>query len=401
MPKQISKLLDKDVKSAKPTNKAYKLYDGEGLTLLVRPSGTKVWQYPYKLHGKNNIYTIGQYPEIGLALARQMRDEARKLVSNGIAPIEGKANHKLPEGAKNSFGTVGLEWLNKQIWVTKHKANITRQLSQDIFHYIGDRTIRSISRQDIYGLLQRIEEREAYNVAKRTAQHCVQIFDYALLKGLCDSNPAIGLSKTIKNIPVKHRAYLEEHQISHFLEKLEEYPGTDITKLAMKFLMLTFVRPGELRGALWKEINFAKAEWRIPAIRMKMKNPHIVPLTKYSLEILEEAKKISGTCELIFPGKDATKPISDATLTRCLERMGFKGIATAHGMRAMASTILNESNFMPDWVEKQLAHMPKDKIRAAYNHALHLADRRQMVEWWGEYLVSKGMKCGKCDSNIL
>jgi len=397
MPRQTLKLTETQIKAAKPKAKAYKLYDGEGLILLVRPSGTKVWQYPYKLHNKHNIYTIGQFPDVGSSMARQIRDEARALIINGIAPIESKASHKLPAGAQNSFGTIGGEWLEKQIWVPKHKSNIKRQLTNDIFNYIGDRPVRSITRQDILGVLKRIEDREAYNVAKRTAQHCVQIFDYALLKGQCDSNPATGLSKVIKNVPVENRPYLKEDQITPFLQKLEQYEGTDITKLAMKFLMLTFVRPGELRGALWKEINFEKSEWRIPSERMKMKKPHIVPLTKYSLAILAETKKISGTCELVFPGKDATKPLSDATLSRCLERLGFKGIATAHGMRAMASTILNESNFMPDWIEKQLAHMPKDKIRAAYNHALHLADRVQMLEWWGEYLSAKGMKYGKCD----
>lgn len=392
MPKRTLKLMETQIKNAKPKDKAYKLYDGDGLRLLVRPSGTKVWQYPYTLHKKSNIYTIGQYPEIGAAKARQMRDEARKLIQSGIHPVETKATHKLPEGAKNSLGAIGNEWLDKQIWVKKHKSNITRQLNQDIFHYIGNRPIRSVTRQELYTALKRIEDRNALDVAKRTAQHCVQIFDFALSKGQCENNPAIGLSKTIKKCQTKNRAYLKEDQVPDFLKKLEHYSGSEKVKLAMKLLMLTLVRPGELRGARWVEFNFDKAEWRIPAERMKVKREHIVPLSKQALGVIERLRHITGNAELLFPGNDATKPISDVTLTKCLIILGYGGEATAHGMRATASTILNENSFNRDWVERQLAHLPKDKIRAAYNHALYLAERPEMMQWWGDYLEKANVK---------
>lgn len=391
MPKRTLKLTETQIKNAKPKDKAYKLYDTEGLRLLVRPSGTKVWQYPYTLHNKSNIYTIGQYPEIGSAKARLMRDEARKMVQTGIAPIETKATHKLPEGAKNSFGTIGNEWLGKQLWVAKHKSNVTRQMNSDVFHYIGSRPIRSLTRQELYSVLQRIEDRDALDVAKRTAQHCVQIFDYALLKGQCDNNPAIGLSKVLKNYQPKNRAYLKEDQLADFLKKLENYNGSEKVKLAMKLLMLTLVRPGELRGARWSEFNFQKAEWRIPAERMKMKREHVIPLSKQALEVLEQLRQITGKVALLFPGNDSTKPISDVTLTKCIIILGYGGQATAHGMRSTASTILNENGFNRDWVERQLAHMPGDKIRAAYNHALYLAERREMMQWWGDYLAKHGI----------
>lgn len=397
MPKQITKLTETQIKSAKPEKgKAKKLFDGENLILLVRPSGTKVWQYPYKLHGKNNVYTIGQYPEVGAAKARELRDEAREMVKKGIAPIESKPTHKLPAGAKNSFGTIGHEWLSKQIWVEKHKSNITRQLDRDIFELLGTRPVRSITRQDLLTYLKRIEDRDALDVAKRTAQHCVQIFDYAMLRGDCDNNPAIGLSKVLKTRKTENRPYLKENQLSDFLKKLEYYPGKEITKLAMKFLMLTMVRPGELRGARWDEFDEAKKEWRIPAERMKMKRPHIVPLSTQAQELLEEIRAISGTCDILFPGNDATKPLSDVTLTKCLIILGYgDGKASAHGMRATASTILNERNFNEDWVECQLAHKPKNKIRAAYNHAEYLVDRRAMLQWYADFLDSERGKCVK------
>ena len=396
MPKQITKLTEAEIKGAKPEKKARKLFDGDNLILLVRPSGTKVWQYAYKLNGKNNVYTIGQYPEIGSAKARELRDEAKEMVKKGIAPIESKPTHKLPVGAKNSFKTIGHEWLNKQLWVEKHKSNVTRQLDRDIFDLLGSRPIRSINRQDILTCLQRIEDRDALDVGKRTAQHCVQIFDYAIIKGHCEDNPAIRLSKVLKTRKTEHRPYLKEEQLSEFLKKLELYPGTKIVKLAMKFLMLTMVRPGELRGARWNEFKISKREWHIPAERMKMKRPHIVPLSTQALSLVEEIREISGSCEILFPGNDATKPISDVTLTKCLQILGYgNGIACPHGMRSTASTILNENKFNSDWIECQLAHSPKDKIRAAYNRAEYLADRHVMLQWYSDFLDSEYDKCVK------
>ncbi len=387
MPRPSKKLTEIQIKSAKPKDAAYKLYDEEGLRLLVRPTGTKVWQYQYKLHDKWNIYTIGQYPEVGAAVAREMRNEARKLVQKGIPPVQQKIGHKLVENDPNSFGVIGREWLNKQIWVPKHKQNITRQLTSDIFNYIGTRSVRAITRQELVTVLQRIEERGALDVAKRTAQHIVQIFDFALLKGQCENNPAHGLSKIIRNIARQNRPYLKDAQLPEFLIKLEAYRGSELVKLAMKFLMHTFVRPGELRGARWEEFDLKKAEWRIPAHRMKMRRELIIPLSKQVIELYNQIQNISGKTDLLFPGNDATKPISDVTLTKCLIILGYgNGVATPHGMRSTASTILNENGFKPDVIERQLAHVPDNKIRAAYNHAEYLPERREMMQWWGDYL---------------
>lgn len=386
MPARNVKLTEAEIRNAKPKGMPYRLYDQDGLTMLVRPSGTKVWQYRYKLFGRANVFTIGRYPDIGAADARQQRSEARRLIDAGIAPVETKATHKLEVGDRNSLAAIGHAWFEKQIWTDKHAANIKRQLERDLFQHIGVRPIRAITRQELLGVLQLIEDRGALDVAKRTAQHCVQMFDFALTRGQCDHNPAIGLSKVLKNYRPKHRAYLKEDQLSEFLRGLEGYHGSEKVKLAMKLLMLTFVRPGELRGARWEEFNIAKAEWRIPAERMKMKREHIVPLSPQALAVLERLRPLTGSTDLLFPGNDATKPISDVTLTKCLAILGYGGVATPHGMRSTASTILNENGFNSDWIERQLAHAPKNKIRAAYNRAEYLEQRREMMQWWGERL---------------
>ena len=387
MARAKQKLTDTEIRNAKPKSKPYKIYDTEGLRLLIRPSGTKVWQYPYKLHGKSNIYTIGKFGEISSAEARKRRDEARVLIQKGIAPIEQKMGHTLSDDDRNSFGAIAREWLGKQIWVPKHHSNITRQLTADVFATLGTRPIRGVTRQELLTALQRIEDRDALDVAKRTAQHLVKIFDYAMIKGQCESNPATELSKIIKPRKTKHRPHVKEAQLPDFLPKLEAYRGSELVKLAMKLLMLTMLRPGELRGALWSDISWEKAELRIPAERMKMRIEHIVPLSKQALAVLEALKPISGKSEMLFPGQDGTKPISDVTLTKCLIILGYgNGVATSHGMRATASTILNERSFNRDWIECQLAHKPKDKSRTSYNHAEYLSDRRKMLEWYGDFL---------------
>lgn len=391
MPRRTLKLTEAEIKGAKPKAQDYKLYDDEGLRLLVRRTGTKVWQYPYKLHGKSNIYTVGKYPEIGSAKARKLRDDVRHQIQQGIDPNQHKPTRRLTETDPHSFGAIGREWLGKQIWVPKHAANIRRQLQQDVFEHLGQKPIRAVTRQDILGMLQVVEDRGALDVAKRTARHMVQLFDYALIKGLCDNNPATGLSRILKNYRPKHRAYLKEAQIPDFLAKLSEYSGSVRVQLAMKLLMLTFVRPGELRGARWEEFDFIKAQWRIPAARMKIKREHIVPLSSQALAVIDQLRSLTGNLDLLFPGNDATKPISDVTLTKCIQILGYGGQATAHGMRAMASTILNENGFNRDAIERQLAHVPQDKIRGAYNHADYLEDRRAMMQWWGDYLGKAGV----------
>ncbi|MBS1773055.1 MAG: tyrosine-type recombinase/integrase [Bacteroidetes bacterium] len=399
MPRINRKLSDTELRNAKARDKDYKLYDEGGLRLLVRKTGTKVWQYPYKLYGKANVYTIGQYPQIGAAEARRMRDDVRLLVQKGLDPNKDKEERywaNMPD-TELAFEKIAREWYSKQVWDKKHASNILRTLETDVFPKIGKKPINEVNAQDILRILRAIEERGALDVAKRVNQRCTAIFDYAIVKGICDNNPAMGRAKIIQNRKVKHRPHLSEEQLPEFLKAMDSYRGSKKVKFAMQFLMLTFVRPGELRNARWRDINKEKAEWQIPAEQMKMKRPHIVPLSTQALAILADLEKITGKSELLFPSsKNHNNPISDVTLTKVLIIMGYIGEkkVVPHGMRATASTILNEKGqFRPDVIERQLAHVEKNKVRAAYHHAEYLIERKQMMQWWGNYLNSVKDAC--------
>lgn len=389
MPKVKAKLTDTQIKSFKPKGKAYKKADDAGLSILVRPSGTKVWQYRYTLHGKANIHTIGQYPEIGAAEARTLRDTARALVRKGIDPNETKRQEKkkVETQHERTLRFVADDWFDKQVWVAKHAKNIRSQFEKDVYPALGGSAIDAIKASDIVPVIKKIEGRGAPDVAKRTAQHLSAIYEYAINHGLVEYNPAMGRAKIIKSNPVKHRPHLSAKQIPEFLLQLDQYVGTKLVKLAMKFLMLTMVRPGELRNAPWEEIDEMNALWRIPANRMKMKRVHIVPLSTQALRVLAELREISGKGTLLFPGnRSPHSPISDVTLLKVIQTLGYHGKVTPHGMRGTASTILNEHGFRADVIERQLAHVEKNKIRGAYNHAEYLDERRNMMQWWGDFI---------------
>ncbi len=389
MPKIIKRLPDTKFRTAPIKEKNYALRDGDGLRLLVRKSGTKTWQYLYLFRDKEKTFTIGDYPLISAVEAREKRDTLKKMVGNGIDPCENKKAEKLKleYEHKNSFEAVAREWHSKQNWVKKHADNIISKLAEDIFPYLKNKPINKITRQEVLQALLAIEERGALDVAKRTARYCAAIFEYALIKGLCDNNPATNLSKILKSRPVKHRPFLREKQIPDFLRKVRTYHGNPIVRLALQFLMLTFVRPGELRGARWEEIDEKAALWIIPAERMKMNREHIVPLSRQALAILAEIRKISGESPILFPGKKNFKtPISDVTLLKAIKILGYHGKISPHGARATASTLLNEKGFRWDAVERQLAHLEGNKIRGAYNHAEYLRECRIMMQWYADHL---------------
>lgn len=392
MPKIKPRLAETQIKSAPRKKAPYKLYDEGGLCLLVRPTGTKVWQLPYKLHGKYNVYTIGQYPDIGSAEARRLRDDIKKMVKAGEDPNRHKKALMAQQGQPDTtFEAVGREWYGKQIWDKKHAKNILRTLEADVFPKIGHIQIAKVTAQDILGIIQEIESRDAIDVAKRVNQRCVAIFDYAIAKNLCEFNPAVGRTKVLKKRETEHRPGLQADQLPEYLQKLEEYRGGRVVQLALKLLLLTFVRPGELRWGRWDEIDTKKAEWRIAADRMKMNRPHIVPLSQQALAVLEELREITGKSELLFPGeRSADRPISDVTLLKAIQIMGYVDDkrVVPHGMRRTASTILHESGFKTEVVEAQMAHKDKNKVRAAYNHALYMEERKQMMQWWGDYLAT-------------
>lgn len=397
MAKTAVRLTDREIKNAQPSVKNYKLYDGEGLQLLVRTSGTKVWQYPYKFKDKNSIYTIGKYDSknasaITLKEARIMRNEVRALLDQGIDPNTHKKASMSGAGDINTtFEALGREWHSKNPWCIKHSKNVLRALEAYVFTIIGNKQITDVSRQDIITVLAGVEERGALDVAKRTCQRCEAIFDYAIAKGVCDDNPALGRSKYIQKVKSKARPHLKENQMSEFLNELKNYHGRDFVKIAMQLQVILLLRPGELRQLRWEYVDFNRALIEIPAHIMKKDREHIVPLSNQALDYLKQLKLITGRCELLFPSvKNNGKPITEATLRKVLVTLGYAAgsgkHAVPHGFRHTASTILNEHGHNRDYIEKQLAHSTAGTVRGVYNRAEYLEGRKVMMQWYSDHL---------------
>ena len=390
-------LTDTTVRTAKAKDKQYKLSDSAGLYLLVQPNGKKYWRLKYYFAGKEKLLSIGVYPVVSLSEPREKSLLAKKQLTNNIDPSEHKKEQKLKNSvnAENSFKNIAIEWHNNQKhrWTVRHAIYVFRRIEADVFPTLASRPINEIKAPELLAVLRLIETRGAIDIAHRVLQTCGQIFRYAIATGRAESDISADLRGALKTRKKENYSRLETKELPEFLSKLEEYDGELQTKLALKFLLLTFVRTGELRGARWEEIDFAKKEWRIPAERMKMRELHIVPLSAESLEILKELQIINGHKEHLFPNRN--KPmtfISENTLLYAIYRMGYHLRTTVHGFRATASTILNEHGFKPDVIERQLAHCERNKVRASYNHAQYLPERREMMQWWADYLDNINIK---------
>jgi integrase len=397
MPQSLS---DAKVRNAKPRTKRYKLSDGEGLFLVIMPSGSKYWRLKYEFGGKEKLLALGVYPGIVLADARERRAEARKLLAAGTDPGEAKKEAKRAVILKNenTFESVAREWLEKR----KHEwAAITTEvklgrLETYVFPKVGGRPIADITPPEVLAMLRLIEDKGTLETARRAMQICGQIFMYAIATGRAGRNPVPDLRGALKAPVVKHRSYLKENELPEYLEKLDAYDGEPQTKLALRLLLLTFVRTTELRAAEWAEIDWGKSEWRIPAERMKMRALHIVPLSKQAVSVLRELQKLSGNRSFIFPNQhDPAAFMSENTMLFALYRMGYRCRATGHGFRSTASTILNENGFRADVIERQLSHSERDSVRAAYNHAQYMPERREMMQWWADFLDGLEPKKGK------
>jgi integrase len=341
--------------------------------------------------GKEKSLSLGVYPKVGLKEARAKRDTERKHLDEGLDPSTERKVAKLTKklNAQNSFEAMAREWheSRKHMWTDAHGVKILRRLEVDIFPQLGSRPITAITPPELLAALRKIESRGALDLTHRMHQVCSQVFTYAIATGRVERNPATDLRGALKPAVTTHNAYLKANELPEFLQKLEGFDGTLQTKLAMKLLLLTMLRTGELRQAKWSEIDIAKAEWGIPAERMKVRAPHVVPLSKQALAVLEELKPLTGHSEYIFPNQHKPRGcMSENTILYALYRMGYHGRSTGHGFRATASTILNEHNFNSDWVEKQLAHRESNEVRKAYNHAQYMKERRNMLQWWGDYL---------------
>lgn len=378
-------------KNAKPSDKIQKLSDEKGMYLQVNPSGGKTWQLKYRFAGKEKKLAIGSYPETSLKEARDKRDDARKMIQGGIDPSAAKkaAKESLKLNHENSFEAIALEWHKKQTptWTAQYEKVLKRRLEGNLFPFIGSIPVNAVTAPDLLMTLRKIEARGAIDLTHRMHQVASQILRYAIATKRADRDVSADLRGAFQTQKKKNHAYLKEEELPEFLRQLEAYEGEQQKQTALKLLLLTFVRTGELRGAKWEEINFDKAEWRIPAERMKMKELHIVPLSKQAIELFKKQQQISHNREYIFPNNH--KPLgfmSENTMLYAIYRMGYHSRATGHGFRATASTILNEHGYKSDVIERQLAHGERNAVRAAYNHAQHLPERREMMQWWSDYL---------------
>ena len=385
------KLTSTQIKNAQPKEKPYKLSDGGGMYLLVKPNGM-YWRMDYRLNKKRKTLAIGVYPEVSLKKAREEREKAREIIASGNDPLEVKKEVKQQsiEQSENSFKQVALRWHKgrSEQWSKDHSRRILSSFEKRTFPYIGNMPISKVTPQDILKLLRKMESEGLGESTRRLKESIQRVFTFAIVEGLITQNPASNLEQALKpQAKVEHQSFIKERELPAFLKTLEQYDGHPVTLLALKLTMLTMVRTNELRYAKWSEIDWSKKEWHIPAERMKMKEAHIVPLSKQALEILEEVKQYNRLGELIFEGiTNARKPISQNTMIFAMYRMGYQSRATVHGFRSTASTILNEAGFRSDIIERQLAHGDKNKIRAAYNHAQYLPERKDMLQWYANKL---------------
>ena len=395
-------LTDIAIKCAPIKEKDYKLSDSSGLYLLVKPNGCKYWRLKYRIAGKEKLLSLGAYPEVKLFEAREQAIEAKKLIRNSICPsgLKKEAKLKILNEVQNTFEAVTKEWHEnkKHDWTPRHAKYTLTQLNKNILPILGKTQISEIKAPDLLLALRKIESRDALYVAHKTLQTCGQIFRYAIATGRTDRDISIDLRGALKSKKRINYTYLEEKDLPQFFTKLESYNGEPQTKLALKLLVLTFTRTTEVRGAKWSEIDFDKREWRIPAERMKMRVMHIVPLSAQSISILRELYNINGHREYLLPNRNRPSTfIGENTMLYSIYRMGYQSRTTVHGFRATASTVLNEKGFSSDAIEKQLAHVEKDKIRASYNHAQYLPERREIMDWWGGY-IQKQMTTGRANT---
>jgi integrase len=386
-------LTDVAIRKIKAKDKPYKVSDGGGLFLWATPAGGKLWRWSYRHEGKQKLMTFGKYPEVSLALARERHSEARKLLATGTDPMAQRKTVKTAErvASENCFANVAEQWLEH--WSEgkspRHVDSVRRRMAADILPSLGARPVAGIEAPEIVALAKAIEKRGAREIAKRALEMCGQVFRYAIAHGLAERNPAMAIKPRdiLKPSRKTNYARIDAKELPDLLKRIEVYQGTPLTRLAIKLMALTFVRTSELIGARWSEFDLQSGRWDIPAERMKMRTPHIVPLAKQSLEVLDMLRKLSGDTELVFPGdRNSSKPMSNNTILKALERMGYKGAMTGHGFRGLASTILHEQGYQHEHIELQLAHQPRNAVSAAYNHAQHLQARGKMMREWADFL---------------
>jgi integrase len=383
------------LRDAKANGKPAKATDGDGMYLLARPNGAAWWRLDYRRPaGGRNTLSLGTYPETSLALARDKRADARRALAAGIDPSDARKAGAAAD--RTTFEAVAREWHGKFApgWAPSHADKIIRRLERDAFPWIGHRPAREISPPELLAVLRRVEARDCLDTAHRVHQNCSQVFRYAIATGRAERDPASDLRGALPPPKRQHYATITEPvAVGALLRAIDGYRGSIVVAAALRLAPLVFVRPGELRKAQWAEFNLDAAEWRIPADRMKARVQHVVPLSAQAVAILRDLAPLTARGASVFPGRNHAKWISENTLNAALRRLGYDGDQfTAHGFRAMASTTLNEQGWHRDAIERQLAHGERDKVRAAYNYAEHLPERRRMMQAWADYL--DGVKSG-------
>lgn len=387
-----------EIVNAKPREKPYRLFDGRGLYLEIAPSGGRWWRFKYRFKGKEKRLSLGVYPGVSLKAARDRLDEVRRKLAAGIDPAEERrSNGTAPAGVSptNTFEAIAREWFAKHspTWAPGHGDKIIRRLESNIFPWLKQDSIRDIKPLELLAVIQRIEQRGRNETAHRALQNCGRVFRYAVATGRAERDITRDLLGALAPVVERHHASIVEPKaVGALLRAIDSYDGSFVTRCALRLAPLVFVRPGELRMAEWTEFNLDEGEWRIPAARMKMRSHHYVPLATQAVEILRELQPLTGNGRFVFPGeRDRNRAMSNNTVNAALRRLGYSNTQmTGHGFRSMASTLLNEQGWHPDAIERQLAHQEPNEIRAAYNYAKHLPERRRMMQAWADYL--QGLK---------
>lgn len=390
-------LTEPKIKAARPKEKPYKLFDERGLYLFVTPSGGRLWRLKYRLNGKEKLLALGAYPDVPLKRAREKRDEARRLIADGIDPSAQKKAER--QASADTFSALAKEYLQVKRSSLNPKTIAKAQWLLDdwLNPSIGSIHVKKLRAAEVLAVCRRLEAKGKYESAHRARALASRVMRYGVATGRCEHDPCAYLRGALKPVKVTNRAAITEPaKLGELLRAIDGYQGQPSTAYALKILPYLFVRPGELRAAEWREFDLESDEplWRIPAGRMKMKEQHVVPLARQVVVLLKQLQPITGDGPLLFPSlRSSKRPISDNTLNAALRRLGYSGDEhVAHGFRSTASTLLNEQGWHPDLIELQLAHAPRNKVRAAYNRAERLAERRKMMQAWADYL--DGLKAG-------
>ena len=390
MARVVKPLTFTQIKAAKPKEKAYKLFDGGGLYLEIQASGQKFWRLKYTQSGKESRISFGKFPEVSLEKAREKRDEARRLMSDGVSLSANQRALKTARNGANSFEVIAREWHGKQAaaWTPDYADQVLYVLTRYVFSEVGDRLVNGISSADMLAVIRQIEARGKFETARRILGYCGSVFRYAVVTGRADNDPTSALKGALQRAKKKHfSAITDPKKVAGLIRAIDGYEGTFSVECALRLAPILFVRPGELRKAEWTDIDLEKSEWRY--LVTKTDTAHIVPLSAQAVEILKRLYRITGKGKYVFPSpRTDERPMSDNAVLSALRRMGIsKEEMTGHGFRAMARTILDEVlGYRPDRIEHQLAHSVKDPNGRAYNRTMHLEERRKMMQHWADYL---------------